>query len=138
MQGTVILEDLSRNSKKGIWKRSEAYMDEQHGQESTQVKNLGEGTMRKKQDTWGWLCYILFTLMTDASSLQQRKESDKNAVIPHLVNMVDTASHVIFPMNPGSGLIILLHAFLWKATKNFVIQGDVFFPIPNIYMHIYI
>ena len=75
--------------------------------------------------------------MTDASSLQQRKESDKNAVIPHLVNMVDTASHVIFPMNPGSGLIILLHAFLWKATKNFVIQGDVFFPIPNIYICIY-
>ena len=76
--------------------------------------------------------------MTDASSLQQQKENDKNAVIPHLVNMVNTASHVIFPMNPGSSLIILLHAFLGKATKNFVIQGDVFFPIHNIYMHTYI
>lgn len=76
--------------------------------------------------------------MIDASSLQRQKENDKNAVIPHLVNMVDTASHVIFPMNPGSSLIILLHAFLWKATKNFVTQGDVFFPIPNIYMHTYI
>lgn len=41
----MILEGLNRNSRKRIWKRSETYMDEQRGQESTQVKNLGEGTM---------------------------------------------------------------------------------------------
>lgn len=40
----MILEGLNRNSKI-FGKRSETYMDEQRGQESTQVKNLGEGTM---------------------------------------------------------------------------------------------
>lgn len=66
------------------------------------------------------------------------EENNKNAVIPHLFNMVDIASHVIFPTNPACSLIILLHTFLWRPPRTFVIQGDVVFPIPNTYMHTYI